>query len=133
MKTIDLIATMLCSGGPVRMDALNHRNLHRALCSFFVEFGHVADGEIVLRPDPEVGVRVPGVTRALWKLCELGVIKATDRRGSAEFTVQPQIATYVAEVSPPLPVDAHRKLQCVAKNWAAAELTDLKKSRHAAL
>lgn len=134
METIDLIATILCSGGPRWIDARDHRNLHRALRTFLVDCGpQVGRTGVAFRPDPDVGLRVPGVTKALWELCARGLITATDEPGAARFFVQPEMANYVAQINSSLPDAVRTKLQCVAMNWAASEATDLKKSRQPAM
>jgi hypothetical protein len=79
---------MLAAGGPACTDARQHRHLHAAL----VRLGHEVVGSTTFpslesRPDPEVGLRIAGVTQALWSLVGNGYFRVWERPGGADLIV----------------------------------------------
>lgn len=70
----DLVAAMIAAGGPSCTDARDHRHLHAALVRLG-EHGGSALPPLAGRPDADVGLRVHGVTHALWSLVGSGCSK----------------------------------------------------------
>lgn len=86
----ELLAAMIAAGGATCTDAREHRHLHAAL----VRLGKAVEGSRSLpplsgRPDPDVGLRVEGVTGALWSLVASGVLQVREHVGGADFVVDP--------------------------------------------
>ncbi len=84
----ELVAAMISAGGPSCTDAREHRHLHAAL----LRLGETAGASAALpsligRPDADVGLRVHGVTHALWSLVAAGLLKVQERAGATDFVV----------------------------------------------
>jgi hypothetical protein len=67
---------------------MDHRLLHEAL----VGLGRARSGSSVLpslagSPDPDVGLRVPGVTAAVWSLVAAGLFEVREYPGGAKLLV----------------------------------------------
>jgi len=117
----DLVAAMVAAGGPSCTDAREHWQLHAAL----VGLGERAVGSSALpplagSPDPDVGLRVEGVTRALWSLVGSGLFRVEERQGGADLIVQPDGLPAARRVLMRLG-DADRDAVYLAANfWACA-------------
>ncbi|MDZ5447787.1 hypothetical protein U2F26_34660 [Micromonospora sp. 4G57] len=88
----ELLAALLAAGGPSRLDARDHRRLHEALIALWIdhELGSADRACLPISnpvPDPEVQLRVSGVTRAIWQLHSWGVLVAEESQGRAEYLV----------------------------------------------
>lgn len=129
----DLLLAMLASGGPDRLDARDHRRVHEALIGYLSEPMAPKDRELLpaleTTPDPEVGVRLRGVTKALWRLHALGFLAAKEYDDHAEFEL---VFHERSDVVDALSAEARNKLQRRAEFWSIASETDLKKRRQAA-
>lgn len=129
-----LLATMLAAGGPSRLDVHDHRRLHETLAMLASEYrDDLADyslPSLETSPDPEVGVRVRGVTRGLWDLCAAGVLVSSEGCGQAEYVVDHiQLESQAAS---DLPVEIWTVLAHYAQDWRRALDTDLKNARQPA-
>lgn len=85
----DLLAAMLAAGGPSCIDAREHRHLHAALVGLGKDgLRGAAFPSLDGRPDPDVGLRVSGVTPALWDLVGAGLLRVLERPGGADLMVE---------------------------------------------
>jgi hypothetical protein len=127
-----LIAAMMTRGGPDRIDARNHRHLHEAL----IRIGHdLPKNELlpVLKglPDPEVGRRVPGVTRALWNMNMVGALTVFESCEIAEYRAEIGRLKSLADAVEALPEFVRATIYRRAEDWSMSVETDLKKERQA--
>lgn len=129
-----LLATMLAAGGPSRLDVRDHRRLHEALAALASEHRDDLVGYALppldTVPDPEVGVRVRGVTRGLWDLCAAGVLVSSETCGHAEYVVDHD--QLESEAASDLPIEIWSVIAHYAQDWRRALDTDLKNARQPA-
>lgn len=84
----ELIAAMIAAGGPTCTDARDHWPLHQALVRLGSDAPESASLPLLRsRPDPEVGRRVHGVTRALWDLVGCGLLCVDNSQDDVRFIV----------------------------------------------
>lgn len=127
----DLITAMAVSGGPSRFHARNHRPLHEALVYLNDHAGeNLLGGKPV--PDPEVGLRVRGVTKALWDLCRTGFLSAEGVGQQTYFVVANRSDSRFCLGSMSINAHVARAIHLAADRWACSE-TRLKKSRQVAV
>jgi hypothetical protein len=135
MSDVDLttlIAAMMTGGGPDRIDARDHRPLHEAL----VRIGQDLPSNGLLPPlkglpDPEIGRRVPGVTRALWNMNSIGALTVFESPQSAEYHAEVRRLKELAGAVDALPESVRAAIYRRAEDWSMRVATDLKKERQA--
>jgi hypothetical protein len=90
-----LLRLLIAAGGPQRFDAREQWPLHRSLVVLANRLSKLQASswegmpELSFRPDPDVGTRAAGVTRALWNLAAAGDLAVTAQQGRALFEVEP--------------------------------------------
>ena len=116
---------MMAVGGVERLDARDHRLAHAALR----ELGETASGTEVLeafevsrtwRPDPEVGLRVPGVTGALWDAVTSGALRVVEDGSQAGFVLAPNRRAEARRQLSHLPAAQASEIYRVATDWAVS-------------
>lgn len=127
----DLVAAMIAAGGPGCTDARDHRTLHAAL----VRLGEATAGSPSLpamsrRPDPDVGLRVEGVTRAVWALVASGLLQVRERAGGATLVVACDALPEARRILMLLPDRDRTAIYAAADFWARSS-TARKKSASA--
>lgn len=125
----DLVAAMIAAGGPSHTDVNDHRRLHRALVGLGAAGGSAVLPALVARPDPDVGLRVVGVTRALWQLVESGLLTVQERPGGAELVVDESALPSARHVLMRLPEVERRAVYAAADRWASASTSRKKAAR----
>jgi hypothetical protein len=124
----DLLTTMVACGGPICIDARDHMPIHRALTWLA---NHCADASSIstfaLTPDPEVGIRVRGVTQALWSLVSSGFFEVEESSGQAWFRVDPERLPQARRMLMRLSAEERAAIDHAAGIWAAACSTSRKK------
>jgi hypothetical protein len=133
IRMSDLVSVMIASEGPRQLDARDHRRLHEAL----IRLADAVEPEAGLPsfqvvPDSEVGLRVQGVTRALWDLCTDGLLAVFEWPKGAQFVVRPERLPFVRQNVMLFQPEVQREIFLASKQWAHAVSTDLKKARIAA-
>lgn len=123
-----LVSAMVAAGGPCRIDVRDHRHLHAALLSLSSDTGRSERfPALVGHPDAEVGLRVHGVTSALWSLTGSGFFNIERRDQGASF-VACEEATPAALRELMRLSHSEREAVCrAAAVWAAADSTSRKK------
>lgn len=84
----ELVVALMTVGGPRSISATDHRKLHESLV--YLDSCSSGEGKSVplrLSPDPDVGIRVHGVTKALWSLVHEGVLSVSHIDYSPWFVV----------------------------------------------
>lgn len=90
----ELLTTIMVVGDVGGLDVRDHRLAHAAL----TRLRGSEEGMCVLqafhvrldwKPDPEVGLRVPGVTSALWHATNLGRLRVTTDEKQTRFVLSP--------------------------------------------
>lgn len=82
----DLIAALFAAGGPPQLNAREHRSLHRALTTLRCSALDSTRLPVMsARTDPDVGTRIAGVTRAIWKLAAEGAVAVSGESTGARF------------------------------------------------
>jgi hypothetical protein len=132
-----LLRLLIAAGGPRRFDAREQWPLHRGLVVLATRLSKVQTTgwpgmpELSFRPDPDVGKRAAGVTRALWNLAATGDLAVTAQRGRALFEVEqawlPTARTDLMHLDPSVAEAIYIAATC----WAAAAATSEKKFRTA--
>ena len=121
----NLLTTMMAVGVVERLDARDHRLAHAALR----RLGQTVSGAEVLatfevsrtwRPDPEVGLRVPGVTGALWDAVTSGALQVVEDGPRAGFVLAPSREAEARRLLSRLPAEQASEIYRVATDWAAA-------------
>lgn len=124
-----LIAALITEGGPEHLDARNHRRLHETL----VQLGRDLPSETLPAlsgvPDPEVGLRVRGVTRALWDMHAAGALYMYELGSTAEYRVEFGKVRELAAGAQALPGWIREIIHRRAIDWSIAVETDLKNER----
>jgi hypothetical protein len=125
-----LIAAMMASGGPNRIDARDHRHLHEAL----LRIGQDLPSSGFLPPlkglpDPEVGRRVPGVTRALWNMNAIGALTVSESHQAAEYRAEFRRIKELSAAVEDLPEFVRTVIYRRAADWSISVATDLKNDR----
>lgn len=127
----NLLTTMMAVGGVDRLDVRDHRLAHSAMR----RLRETADGRKVLSafgisedwtPDPEVGLRVPGLTTALWDAVRDGTLTVAEEHTSADFVLAAKKTASARRRLSRLPVGLANAIYRTGTAWAAAS-TDLKK------
>lgn len=119
---------MAANGGPREFDARDHVSLHEALI-FLLQAADEDDvTDVTITPDPEVGRRVSGVTRALWSLVSAGQICVAGSPTRPTFV--PSVESNM-ELWLRLRPKTQKAIYFAAQRWATSE-TFLKNCRHAA-
>lgn len=117
----DLVAAMVAAGGPVRTDARAPRHLHAALVWLGEQQpSSAALPPLVGRPDPDVGLRVQGVTAALWSLAGAGLFRVSERPGGADLLVDEDALPWARRVLMRLSSDDCEAVYAAADRWASA-------------
>jgi hypothetical protein len=123
----DLVAAMIAAGGPSCTDALDHRHLHAAL----VRLGEHVSGStlppLAGSPDADVGLRVQGVTKALWSLVGAGLLRVQERPGGADLVVDPAEVSEARRVLMRLSEQDRRAVYGAADFWACASTSRKKR------
>ena len=132
----ELLAALLAAGGPSRLDARDHRRLHEALIALWMdrELGSADRACLPISkpvPDPEVQLRVGGVTRAIWQLHCWGVLVAEQSEGRAEYLVDHSALQARIPSEKALSPNAWSAIHRRAADWNRAVETDLKYERQA--
>ena len=131
----ELLAALLAAGGPSRLDARDHHRLHDALVQLW-ESDEVdpADREALPLttpiPDPEVRLRVRGVTRALWSLRACGALRVEKSAYGAHYLVNRAVVENCMPPRSALSERTWKEVQRRALTWSMEVETDLKKSCH---
>lgn len=116
---------MMAVGGVQRLEARDHRLAHAALRGL----SQTASGAEVLskfevprtwRPDPEVGLRVPGVTGALWDAVTSGALEVVEDGPHAWFVLAANREAEARRLLSRLPAEQASEIYRVATDWAAA-------------
>lgn len=131
----DLVASMVASADVSRIDVRDHSSLHAALVHIKEQRAadpsrHLPDLEV--RPDPEVGRRVDGVTKALWALVAAGVLRPVEEGARAWFVVEPERNAMGRRAVMRLDDSERLLLQEAAAIWATALDTSRKNERNSA-
>lgn len=133
----NLLTTIMAAGGVRRLDARDHRQAHAALRRLLES----EDGRAVLsafdvnmdwRPDPEVGIRVPGVTKALWEAVGDGGLVVDEDGVSAEFVLADHRTASLRRELSRLPAGFASAIHRTGTAWAA-DSTSRKNVARAAL
>lgn len=120
-----LLTTMMAVGGVSCIDARDHRLAHDAIR----RLRDSADGLEALStfnvrldwtPDPEVGLRVPGVTPALWAAVSAGRLTVTEGDHAATFDLTPKESTNARRQLSRLPAGIANAIYQTGTAWAAA-------------
>lgn len=133
----DLLAALLAAGGPSRLDTRDHRRLHETLISLWMDHELESADRACLPishpvPDPEVQLRVRGVTNAIWRLHACGVLVVEQSQRHADYLVNELALQTWAPPPEALSRGAWNAIHRRAEAWSTAVETDLKKARQAA-
>lgn len=133
----NLLTTMMAVGGVEWLDARDHRLAHAALTGL----SETASGAEVLasfdvpriwRPDPEVGLRVPGVTGALWDAVTTGSLQVVEHGPRAGFVLAAGRQAEARQLLSRLPAEQASEVYRVATDWAAASTSRNTRARPSA-
>lgn len=124
----DLVAAMIAAGGPSCTDARDHRHLHAALVHLGERAGGSALPPLAGRPDADVGLRVHGVTHALWSLVGAGLLRVQERPGGADLIVDPAEVPAARRVLMRLSEQDRRAVYRAADFWACASTARKKRA-----
>lgn len=120
-----LLASIMVAGEVVALDARDPRLAHRALIdlgyagtdaskSLLSRFGVSVHG----KPDPDVGLRVQGLTRASWEAVADGTFNVYAEGNSAWFELSDVGLWHLSALLDRLPVAESRCLYGVGAEWA---------------
>lgn len=132
---VPLLRLLIAAGGPRHFDVREQWPLHRGLSVLARRLDTLKPGfiagmpELSFKPDPDVGMRAAGVTRALWNLTAAGELAVTDQHGRTQFEVEPAwlptAQTDLMQLAPPVAEAIYVAATC----WAAAAATSEKNTR----
>lgn len=128
---------MIAAGGPRYFDAREQWPLHRGLALLASRLDglnlqhHHCLPRLSFTPDPDVGMRAAGVTRALWNLTATGELAVTHEHGRAQFEVDPAWLPTVRADLMKLDPALSQAFYLAATCWAAAAATSENISRSA--
>lgn len=122
-----LLASIMAAGNVAALDARDPRLAHRALVqlertgspatrSVLVRFG----ATVRANPDPEVGLRVCGMTRATWDAVAAGVLVAHEDGSASWFDMPDRERARLVRMVDRLPAAERDYLYRVGADWAAA-------------
>jgi hypothetical protein len=122
-----LLATMMAIGGVPALDVRDHRPAHGALVRLINASNPAADALLVryqvrrnTRPDPLVGVRVFGVTEAIWDAVRDGLLVVRESGRSAHLQVNPEVESKLRTQFMQLPAPESSEIYRIATAWAAS-------------
>jgi hypothetical protein len=122
-----LLATMMAVGGVPALDVRDHRLAHGAMLGLIYASDPGADAVLVryhvrrnTQPDPLVGVRVSGVTQALWDAVRDGLLVVRESSRSAHLQVNPEVESALRTQLMQLPAPESSEIYRIATAWAAA-------------
>ena len=122
-----LLASIMAAGNVTALDPHDPRLAHRAVLkigragtpsakALLARFGIT----VTANPDPEVGLRVRGMTRATWEAVSAGVLVPFDTGSSAQFTLPDCERTRLALMIDRLPLDEQECLYRSGADWASS-------------
>lgn len=112
---------MIAAGGPSCTDSRDHWPLHAALVSLGeCSVGSSAFPLLAAAPDPDVGLRVQGVTVALWTLIGAGLLRPVERPGGADLVVDEDALPKARRVLMRLSGPDRAAVYAAADLWARA-------------
>lgn len=122
-----LLASIMAAGDVAALDAVDPRLAHRAVVSLD-RMGTLTSRALLDRygvtvhakPDPEVGLRVRGLTRATWDAVAAGMLSAHEDGHAAWFGMAGQEQARLARMLNRLPAGERECLYLVGAAWAAA-------------
>src|SRR5689334_14967389 len=92
---VPLLRLLIAAGGPRSFDAREQWPLHRCLTILASRLNSLEPSfiagmpDLSFKPDPDVGMRAAGVTRALWNLTAAGDLSVVAQHGRTQFSVEP--------------------------------------------
>lgn len=122
----ELVVTIMAAGHVSALDAKNPRLAHEAIArlddagsltsrSLLDHFGV----QVVSQPDPDVGLRVSGLTRALWDAVSQGYLRTHEDGTAAWFILEETALPAINRRMGKLPSGETECLQRVGADWAA--------------
>jgi hypothetical protein len=123
----DLLLMMMAAGGVAALDVRDHRQAHEAIrrlrdrldqvgLTALAEFGIGVDWT----PDPEVGLRVPGVTVALWDAAKSGALTVDETATPVAFVLSSAAALRSRRQLSKTPPEIARAIYEAGATWANA-------------
>jgi hypothetical protein len=134
-RVAQLLRLMIAAGGPQLFDAREQWPLHRGLTVLAARLQElpsetaVSLPELAFRPDPDVGRRAAGVTRALWEMTGSGDLVVTALHGHALFHVKPAWLPTARQELMRLEPAVAEAIYLAATCWAAAASMSAKNAR----
>lgn len=122
----DLVVTIMTAGDVAALDALDPRAAHEALLA--LHGANEMGAEDLLKrfririescPDPDVGRRVTGLTRALWDGVNAGMLEAVEDGHRAWYAPSSRGRMVAQRELGRLPADAATAVYRVGAAWAA--------------
>lgn len=122
-----LLASIMAAGDVPALDARDPRLAHRALVRLDVE-GSAGSRALLGRfgvtvgakPDPDVGLRVRGMTRATWDAVAAGVLTPHEDGPGAWFSLSPRERARLLRMVDRLPEEERACVYRVGADWASA-------------
>ena len=130
-----LLRLIIAAGGPQLFDAREQWPLHRGLAALAARLQELPLQmsaplpELTFRPDPDVGRRAAGVTRALWDMTGSGDLVVATGHGHAQFRVQPTWLPTARQELMQLEPAVAEAIYLAARCWAAAASMSEKNAR----
>lgn len=134
----NLLATMMAVGEVPALDVRDHRLAHRAVLGLLDASTPAADAVVtryhvrrLTQPDSLVGIRVAGVTQAIWDAVRDGLLVVHESQRSAHFLVNAEVEPDLRTQLMQLPVPESSEIYRIAEDWAAASMSRKKAARPA--
>lgn len=118
---------MMAAGGVPVLDVRDHRLAHRAVLGLINASTPAADAVLrryrvgrLTQPDPVVGIRVTGVTQAIWDAVRDRLLVVRESQRSAHLLVNPEVEPGLRTQLMQLPTGESSEIYRIATVWAAA-------------
>lgn len=134
----DLLIAIMAVGNVDSLDARDPRLAHRAIASvaqmdsddasrLLTRFGVTVHA----RPDPDVGLRVSGLTGATWQAVSRGHLAPHEAGHAGWFTIEPSARTWARHEVSRFELGEADVLQRVGAAWASASTARKKRAKFA--